>query len=57
MPQFGNEQFWHDFGRWAAAFGTPLAVGVLIMGATFAVIGYFTVQYFWRRHERNHPHD
>ena len=57
MPQFGSEQFWHDFGRWAAAFGTPLAVGVLLMGSILAVLGYFVVQFFWRRHERNHPHN
>ena len=51
MPQFGNEQFWHDFGRWAAAFGTPLALGVLLMGSVFSVIGYIGVQFFWRRHK------
>lgn len=52
MPQLGSEQFWQDIGRWAAAFGTPLALGILVMGFVFAVIGYFAVQFFWRRHER-----
>ena len=55
MSQFGSEQFWHDFGRWFNAFGTPLALGILVIGSTLAVIGYFAVQLFWRRHEAKHP--
>ena len=34
--------------EWTLALGPPLVVGVLALGLTFAVLGYFAVQLGWR---------
>lgn len=57
MPALGEPGFWVDAGRWALQFGKPLGFGVLIMGATFSIVGYALVQLGWRlnvRRKQNH---
>jgi uncharacterized protein (DUF2062 family) len=46
---------WTDFGaslhamwRWTMSLGKPLAVGLVALACTLAVLGYFAVQLAWR---------
>ncbi|MDO5640613.1 MAG: DUF2062 domain-containing protein [Neisseria sp.] len=48
MPMLEDAGFWQHAGHWMVQFGKPLTVGVLIMGSTFAILGYILVQIFWR---------
>jgi uncharacterized protein len=38
-----------DLGVWATQLGTPLLVGLPILAATLAVLGYFAVVCVWRK--------
>jgi uncharacterized protein (DUF2062 family) len=35
-------------GEWALALGKPLAVGLVALGCTLAIVGYVAVQLAWR---------
>jgi uncharacterized protein len=37
-----------EFGLWTMALGKPLAVGLLALAATLAVMGYFVMELAWR---------
>jgi uncharacterized protein (DUF2062 family) len=37
-----------EFGVWTMALGKPLAVGLLALAATLAVMGYFVMELAWR---------
>ena len=52
MPALGEPGFWRDAAAWAARFGKPLALGILLMGSTFAIVGYALVQIIWRWRSR-----
>ena len=52
MPALGEPGFWRDAAAWAARFGKPLALGILLMGSIFAIVGYALVQIIWRWRSR-----
>jgi len=39
-----------SFWQWAMGLGTPLAVGILALAVTLALVGFFTVDIVWRLH-------
>lgn len=38
------------FVDWVMSLGRPLAIGLLALGLTLAVVGYFATELFWRIH-------
>ncbi len=54
LPAWGEPEFWSQLSGWAARFGKPLLLGILLMGTVFAISGYLLVQVLWRLHQRWH---
>jgi uncharacterized protein (DUF2062 family) len=40
--------WFHALGEWALALGKPLAIGLLLLAASLAVLGWLAVQIGWR---------
>jgi uncharacterized protein (DUF2062 family) len=40
------------FARWTLGLGAPLALGLLLLAGTFALIGYLAVRILWSAHLR-----
>ncbi len=48
FPDWHSTHYWQDVWLWLLQFGKPLLVGVPILGAIFALIGYTVVWWSWR---------
>ncbi|MFA7267892.1 MAG: DUF2062 domain-containing protein [Sterolibacterium sp.] len=50
-PDYGTAGLWAWIGAlidWMIGLGTPLALGLVLLGALLAVAGYIAVRFFWR---------
>lgn len=54
FPSWSDGNFFTEFGAWLAGAGKPLLVGVPVLGACLAVVGYVAVLQFWKLRTRYH---
>lgn len=49
LPEYSdNSQYWSQLWSWFSQFGKPLLLGVPVMGAVFAMIGYAVMWWSWQ---------
>jgi uncharacterized protein (DUF2062 family) len=50
-PQFAwTAESFHEFVAWMSGLGRPLALGLVLLAATLAALGYVAVRVAWRWH-------
>lgn len=48
FPSWGEGRFFSELWAWLVGAGKPLLVGVPVLGAVLAVVGYFAALLLWR---------